>query len=158
MTSPLSRLLMYTSLTILLACLTPKYAGHALTREAHIVDRHGNQISSIFFAVSPDPRLARDMDRSRRRDGGSCSVRGLVYRQSDQTPRLKKVSSDYCTGSYQVDEFRSCGSACSGGDEDWTYSDSSRSQFCTGYSFDNLACNTGRCREEYTCEKDGCTN
>jgi|SRR5271165_5680438 len=131
--------------------------GASGSAELRIIDRHGMQIPSIFYGISPNPKIAPEYYRVLKTKGSSlssCSVLKTSYHDhSDAAVRLLLVQAG-CQGHYQVDYNRSCGSQCSGGEEGWTFSDSDISDYCTGYAIEYTGCNTGTCRTEYTCYND----
>jgi hypothetical protein len=118
--------------------------------KTHIIDRGGTTIPSIFYAIAPNPRTAlhnAEIMKARRAYPGSCSVRTAVLHEHDSIAKFTTVSG--CGGHYQVDFFRIC-NYC-GGEDDWTFSDSSISDYCTGSTSEYNGCATGNCLIEYTC-------
>src|SRR5260370_14169363 len=120
--------------------------------EARIIDRHGAQIPTVFFGISPNPRVAPQYGfrRTSGTSAGSCSVLKAIYRESTGLGTLLHVQ-DYCPdyAHHQVQTTRECLS-CGGGYENWTYSDSEMATYCDGYVIDNMG-SAYSCREDSWC-------
>ena len=137
-------------LLVLVCAVLILTASSAYPKPSHYINSKGVAIPSLFDGVVSSARQAAiyaQIFRAGPRRNKACLVK-TVYRLNDR-PFL--VQADNCTGHYQVDYSRICSEYCGGGMEGWTYSDSENSDYCTGYAIDFTACNTGNCREEYTC-------
>src|SRR5947207_12904257 len=140
-------------ISLLLVVLNFGSVGHA--KGTRIINLHGTQISSIFYGLSPNPKITPEYFRVMKTNSGntrSCPVlKTAVYRESDGLARLVNVQG-FCGGHYQVEITRHCGS-CLGGTEGWTYSDSNLATYCDGYAIDPDGC-TGGCNEHSWCYND----
>jgi hypothetical protein len=137
-------------ISLLLVVLDFGSVGHAKT--TRIINRHGTQIPSIFYGLSPNPKITpeyfRVMKTNSRNTRPCPALKTAVYRESDGLARLVQVQGGCCCH-YQVEITRDCGS-CQGGTEEWTYSDTDLVTYCDGYTFDNEGC-TGQCVEHVWC-------
>ena len=134
-------------LVLFLVLVTYPTLNAAEPRQPRIIDKHGSQIPSIYYGALPDPRVVYEL--TGRSASSTCSLLKAVYRESENRARIVQVQ-DSCGSHYMVDYYRNCGSEC-GGTEDWTFADSTISEWCIGYTFNYTSCNTQNCRDQYTC-------
>jgi hypothetical protein len=152
----LSLRLLFSIIWVFLAVSIGVFAERPFNSQARLIDSHGLRIPSIFYGTLPNPKAAFEHSRIMKTSGASsrlCNVRDAVYRESDGLGRLLRVSNGCRDVHYQVEYYRSCGSQCGGGYENWTYSDSLYATWCDQYSIDLNGC-VGGCAEESYC--DGC--
>ena len=139
-------------ISLLLVVLNFGSVGHA--KGTRIINLHGTQISSIFYGLSPNPKITPEYFRVMKTNSGntrSCPVlKTAVYRESDGLARLLQVQGGSCCH-YQWEITSDCGS-CQGGTEEWTYSDSQLATYCDGYTFD-MGC-VGNCVDHGWCYND----
>jgi len=130
------------------------FAERSFGSYTHLIDSHGRRIPSIFYGTSPSAAGAAFQNSRIMKTSGArarpCNVRDAIYRESDGLGRFLKVQGTCRDVHYQVGEFRSCGSVCGGGWENWTYSDSLNATWCDQYQIDLMGC-VGQCAEHTTC-------
>ncbi len=78
---------------LLLVVLNLGSAGRA--KETRIINRQGTQIPSVFYGLSPNPKITTEYFRfmkTNRRNARPCPVlKTAVYRESDGLARLLQV-------------------------------------------------------------------
>jgi hypothetical protein len=152
-----SRQIKIALISLLLVVLNFGSVGHA--KGTRIINWHGTQIPSIFYGLSPNPKITPEYFRAMKtnsRNARPCPLlKTAVYRESDGLARLLQVQGGCCCH-FQLEITRPCVS-CLGGDEQWTYSDSDLATYCDGYTFD-VGC-VGNCVDHVWCyniDSPGC--
>jgi hypothetical protein len=145
-----SRMYIFAAALVSLLPLILNCEGASGSTQTRIIDRHGSQIPTIFYGTSPNPKMALEYSRimkAKGRNPSSCSALKAVYHPADGLAHFLNVSG--CASHWQVDYFRICNHC--GGQDDWTFTDSNLSDYCTGYTSEYVGCDTQNCLIDYTC-------